>query len=547
MESENYIKEKELTNMPKAISLEALKYLIPKTETCIRKIECTDGRHGTGFFCNIPDNWNIMKVLMTNNHVLRKEDIEIGKKIEFSVNNEETHYQIEINESRKIFTDEKYEVTIIELKQNDKLNKIEFFDIDKEIFKDESIKKFRNKQIYLLHYSKGNKLEYSIGLIKSINEDNYTIRHLCDSSDGSSGGPLINSINFQVIGIHNRESEKGNYNLGTLLKEPIEIFNNKIENNKNNENNKNENINNDENKNKRNNDELINEDIDEIIMQYKIDDYDIKISNETKLFGEMFVKNNKDKCKIINDGNEIELISQLIITKNQLKDNNIFEIKLKGIKQITDISFMFSDCNKLSSLSDISKWNTSNITNMSYLFNFCESLSSLPDISNWNTSKVTGMSSMFSCCKSLPDISKWDTSNVTDMSNMFSHCELISSIPDISNWDTSKVTNMGGMFFDCKSISSLPDISKWNTSNVINMCGMFGNCKSLSSLPDISKWNTSNLTRTSDMFSNCESLSSLPDISKWNTSNIYNMDDMFKGCKQLKKIPKKFKKGCFII
>ena len=39
----------------------------------------------------------------------------------------------------------------------------------------------------------------------------------------------------------------------------------------------------------------------------------------------------------------------------------------------------------LSSLSDISKWNTENVTDMTYMFGFFEFLTSLPDISKWNT------------------------------------------------------------------------------------------------------------------------------------------------------------------
>ena len=72
-----------------------------------------------------------------------------------------------------------------------------------------------------------------------------------------------------------------------------------------------------------------------------------------------------------------------------------FEIKLKGINNITNMSCMFCGCKSLSSLPDISKWNTSNVNNMSYMFYGCESLSSLPDISKWNTSNVYNMSVMF--------------------------------------------------------------------------------------------------------------------------------------------------------
>ena len=60
-----------------------------------------------------------------------------------------------------------------------------------------------------------------------------------------------------------------------------------------------------------------------------------------------------------------------------------------------NMSFIFSYCSSLSSLPDISKWNTSNITNISYMFSYFSKLSSLPYISKWNTSNVTNMNYMF--------------------------------------------------------------------------------------------------------------------------------------------------------
>ena len=52
------------------------------------------------------------------------------------------------------------------------------------------------------------------------------------------------------------------------------------------------------------------------------------------------------------------------------------------------MSDMFSECSSLSSLPDISKWDTSKVINMSNIFSGCISLSSLPDISKWNTNNV---------------------------------------------------------------------------------------------------------------------------------------------------------------
>ena len=52
---------------------------------------------------------------------------------------------------------------------------------------------------------------------------------------------------------------------------------------------------------------------------------------------------------------------------------------------------IFNGCNSLSSLTNLSKWDTTNINNMSYIFYNCYELESLPDISKWNTENVYNM------------------------------------------------------------------------------------------------------------------------------------------------------------
>jgi len=250
---------------------------------------------------------------------------------------------------------------------------------------------------------------------------------------------------------------------------------------------------------------MMDKDISEINIIYDISKRDKKIEKEDtiNIFGDEFVKNNKNICKMIIDNEEYEIIEKYNI-KNFSK--NILNIKLKGIDSVTNIRCMFSNCSSLLSLPDISKWNTNNITNMSGMLSNCSSLSSLPDISKWNTNNVTNISYMFNYCSSLsslPDISKWNINNVIDMSYIFSYCLSLSSLPDISKWNTNKVTNMQHMFFDCSSLLSLPDISKWNTNNVTDMSYMFFDCLSLLSLPDISKWNTNKVTNMNGIFGCC--------------------------------------------
>ena len=212
-------------------------------------------------------------------------------------------------------------------------------------------------------------------------------------------------------------------------------------------------------------------DIDQIKIRYKINNKD-----KIRIFGNDFVRNNKNNCTIIFEGKEYEL-QEFFNVKNLNK--NILEIHLKGIKKVTNMNDIFDKCSLLLSLPDISEWNTSNIKSMYQIFDSCTSLKSLPDISKWNTSNVTNMGLMFYGCSSLtdlPDISKWDTSKVTDMHQMFDGCTSLKSLPDISKWNMSNVTNLSWMFCDCLSLSSLPDISKWDTKSINNINYMFKGC-----------------------------------------------------------------------
>ena len=163
---------------------------------------------------------------------------------------------------------------------------------------------------------------------------------------------------------------------------------------------------------------------------------------------------------------------------------------------------------------------------ISYFSGF-EEMTSI-DLSAIDTSEVTDMSYMFSECNGLTslDVSKFDTSQVTTMTWMFAECSSLTSL-DVSKFDTSKVTNMSYMFYNCRSLTSL-DVSKLDTSNVTNMSGMFENVRRLTSL-DVSNFDTSQVIDMSWMFGNCSGLTSL-DVSSFDTSQVTNIDSMFCNC-----------------
>ena len=189
------------------------------------------------------------------------------------------------------------------------------------------------------------------------------------------------------------------------------------------------------------------------------------------------------------------------------------------------MKYMFSNCELLSYLSDISKWNTYNVLDMSYMFSNCESLLSLPNISKWKTYNVNNTSYMFYNCKSLlslPDISGWYFFRILDMSYMFSNCKSLSSLPDISQWNSS---NMNNMFSNCISLCSLPKKPNWNSKNVFNMSYMFSNCESLSYIPDMSNCIYEGIFNTNYIFKNCFSILSLPkENTQINSTNKFQIE-----------------------
>ena len=110
----------------------------------------------------------------------------------------------------------------------------------------------------------------------------------------------------------------------------------------------------------------------EILIKYLIK----KNAQKINIFGEEFVRYNKDKCKYIYENKEYELTKEFDLT-NFDKSNEILEIKLTDINNITNMSYLFCFCYSLIEVPDISEWDTSNIVNMESLFSHCELLKSL--------------------------------------------------------------------------------------------------------------------------------------------------------------------------
>ena len=81
--------------------------------------------------------------------------------------------------------------------------------------------------------------------------------------------------------------------------------------------------------------------------------YGIKSYNDSiMIFGEEFVKNNKNNCYLLIDGQKIKLSKDIILNKIQ-KKQGLLKIKLIETNKIINMSHMFYDCDSLDSIPDI--------------------------------------------------------------------------------------------------------------------------------------------------------------------------------------------------
>ena len=140
------------------------------------------------------------------------------------LNDEKKVLKLNLGIERNIYFSEEYDVTLIEIKEEDEIK--DFLELDNNLFQDDAEIIYINKSIYVLQYPNGKNACVSYGLLSGL--EKYKIRHKCTTDFGSSGSPILNLDNNKVIGIHSTGSINFNFNMGTLLKLPIQDFINKI-------------------------------------------------------------------------------------------------------------------------------------------------------------------------------------------------------------------------------------------------------------------------------------------------------------------------------
>ena len=127
MEDSN--KERNISLEP--ISFEGTENILDQMNKCVCRI--FNNGEGTGFFTKIPYKNKLLSVLITNNHVIDKNDIIDNQIITLYLNNDKIEKSIILDDNRLRYTNEKLDITIIEINENkDNINN-KYLELDDSI------------------------------------------------------------------------------------------------------------------------------------------------------------------------------------------------------------------------------------------------------------------------------------------------------------------------------------------------------------------------------------------------------------------------------
>jgi hypothetical protein len=189
------------------INVNAMMDFFPKAIKAVCEICVSTNKFGSGFFCKIPYTQNnnlLLPVLITNNHVLSKNELESDLKI---IINGET--KIISLKGRKKWTDETIDFTCIEIKEEED-NIHTFYNLDDNVYdKNYSNDCYLNNHVIIFAINKNDKqVGFSNGVIKQ-NEKSF-FAYTCNTFKGCSGGCIVNQNNNNIIGIHKGEINTSN-------------------------------------------------------------------------------------------------------------------------------------------------------------------------------------------------------------------------------------------------------------------------------------------------------------------------------------------------
>ena len=404
-----------MKNYPKPVTKESHKKILDYLDNSIYSIKGDKEKYGIGFFCSLKCHEKHIFVLITNYQIVNENYLKEYDYINLLIN--QKSIRIELN--LIYYMDKNLDISVIEIKENEKIKILETAD---DIYREESEMYLNKESIYIIN---NNSVSYSI--INDITKSEFVFN--CNIHSNSYCYPIFNLTSNKLIGIYQKDCI--HYHKGIFFKYIIMKLESKYMK---------KDMNNDFNNN-------------EIKLLINIDEKDI--NNKIYFLDNEFKENFRNKSSHDNLKELNELNTELYIKKKNgekkekykkyfiPEETGLFYIKIKFYINLKDSSYMFAGCKKIINI-DLNLFNTKYIKNMRYMFYGCENLKSI-NLYSFNTINCRDMSHMFEKCKNLEylDLSSFRINNIIDMSNMFDDCLKINEeIFEKINFESVKQLNL---------------------------------------------------------------------------------------------------------
>jgi len=202
---------------PNPANKKCIQKILSQMNNPIYKIKEKNEKNKFCFFCNIKyENKNI-PVIILNYYLIEEKN---NNSIQIIFNNKLE--KIKFGKAR--YKNKDLNISIIEIKE-DNINELNFFEINDNLYGDDSHQWLYKESIYILHYNNKNDFSVSYGVIKDMNNSQFI--HTGKVYENSHGFPIFNLSNNKLIGIHNNKSVY--YNNGILfnciINEFLQYFN----------------------------------------------------------------------------------------------------------------------------------------------------------------------------------------------------------------------------------------------------------------------------------------------------------------------------------
>ena len=203
---------------PKSLTIEETEKILDQMKKSSCKLVLEDGKEGTGFFCSIIQ----YSLLVTTNIFIDESQLNRdNNKIKIYLGKNNEYNEIELKDRIK-YTNKEYNITLIEIKneEKDKIGNI-ILEIDENV-KENKLSKLIGETIYILYHNKDKNISASYSIIEKYEENDYNFKCISNINNENSMALILNLSSFKIVGTLIKN--ENNNNLGIFVNKIMKEF-----------------------------------------------------------------------------------------------------------------------------------------------------------------------------------------------------------------------------------------------------------------------------------------------------------------------------------